>query len=49
MEKLGIVIGYDRRFLSKEAAKWAAETMASQGIPCLLLIGRHPLPCYVYS
>lgn len=26
----GFVIGYDRRFLSEEAAKWAAEVMAGK-------------------
>ena len=27
-----IVIGYDRRFLSKEAVKWACEVFAAEGI-----------------
>ena len=33
----GFVIGYDRRFLSVEAAKWAAEVMAGEGIACKLV------------
>lgn len=31
-EESGIVIGYDRRFLSDTAAKWIAEVMAGNGI-----------------
>ena len=27
-------IGYDRRFLSREAAQWAAEVLAGGGNPC---------------
>ncbi|NLL66387.1 MAG: phosphoglucomutase/phosphomannomutase family protein [Clostridiaceae bacterium] len=49
VEKLGIVIGYDRRFLSKEAAKWAAETMASQGIPCLFINRQAPTPLVMFT
>ena len=33
----GFVVGYDRRFLSVEAARWAAEVMAGEGIPCKLV------------
>ena len=33
----GFVIGYDRRFLSEEAAGWAAEVMAGQGILCRII------------
>ena len=28
----GIVIGYDRRFLAKEAMQWAGEVFAAEGI-----------------
>ena len=28
----GMVIGYDRRFLSKEAVKWACEVFAAENI-----------------
>lgn len=35
-------IGYDRRFLSREAAEWAAEVMAGEGIH-VLMINREPL------
>ena len=31
-EENGIVIGYDRRFLSDMASKWAAEVFAANGI-----------------
>ena len=30
-----IVIGYDRRFLSKESMQWAAEVFAAEGIQAL--------------
>lgn len=30
VEQEGIVIGYDRRFLSKEAVKWACEVFAAE-------------------
>ena len=32
VEEDGIVIGYDRRFLSKESVKWACEVFAAEGI-----------------
>lgn len=38
----GFVIGYDRRFLSREAARWAAEVMAGECIPCRLITGKRP-------
>ncbi|HPB39477.1 MAG TPA: phosphoglucomutase/phosphomannomutase family protein, partial [Flexilinea sp.] len=34
---LGLCIGYDRRFLSKEAAHWAAEVFAARQIPCYVI------------
>ena len=30
----GMVIGYDRRFLSKETVKWTCEVLAAEGICC---------------
>ena len=30
----GLCIGYDRRFLSKEAVMWACEVFAAEGIRC---------------
>ncbi len=44
----GIVLGYDRRFLSKEAMRWAAEIFAGEGI-CSYLINRSsPTPLIMY-
>lgn len=45
----GIVIGYDRRFLSKEAAKWAAEAMAAQGILCFFINRQAPTPLVMFT
>ena len=30
----GLVIGYDRRFLSKEAVMWCCEVLTAEGIVC---------------
>ena len=40
----GFLIGYDRRFLSREAAHWAAEVMAGAGIPCMVVEREAPPP-----
>lgn len=45
----GFVIGYDRRFLSKEAAKWAAEVMAGEGIFCRILDREAPTPLIMFT
>ncbi|MBE6830519.1 MAG: phosphoglucomutase/phosphomannomutase family protein, partial [Ruminococcaceae bacterium] len=45
----GFVIGYDRRFLSEEAAKWAAEVMAGEGIPCRLIDRESPTPLIMFA
>lgn len=45
----GFVIGYDRRFLSKEAAKWAAEVMAGEGILCRLIDRESPTPLIMFT
>ena len=37
MAQRGFLAGYDRRFLSKEAAHWAAEVMAGAGVPCMVV------------
>lgn len=44
----GIVIGYDRRFLSKEAMKWAAEVFAAEGIKSYLINKSSPTPLIMY-
>ena len=43
------VIGYDRRFLSREAAQWAAEVMAGEGIHVLLVNRSAPTPLIMFS
>lgn len=45
----GFVIGYDRRFLSEEAAHWAAEVMAGQGIFCRVIKRESPTPLIMYA
>ena len=48
VEQEGIVIGYDRRFLSKEAVKWACEVFAAEGIPCLFVNRSSPTPLIMF-
>ncbi|MDR1664423.1 MAG: phosphoglucomutase/phosphomannomutase family protein, partial [Clostridiales bacterium] len=43
------VIGYDRRFLSREAAEWAAGVMAAQGIHTFLIRKEAPTPLIMYT
>ncbi len=40
----GIVIGYGRRFLSKETVKWICEVMAAEGIHCYFVCRSVPTP-----
>lgn len=44
----GIVIGYDRRFLSKEAVKWACEVFAAEGIRCWFVNRSSPTPLVMF-
>ena len=44
----GIFIGYDRRFLSKEAAIWASEVFAEEGIKCYFINRSSPTPLVMY-
>lgn len=44
----GIVIGYDRRFLSKEAMQWAAVVFAKEGIKAKLVNKSAPTPLIMY-
>ena len=44
----GIVLGYDRRFLSKEAMRWAAEVFAREGITSYLINRSSPTPLIMY-
>lgn len=37
-----VMIGYDRRFLSPEAARWVAEVLCAHGMTVLFRTGRCP-------
>jgi phosphomannomutase/CTP:molybdopterin cytidylyltransferase MocA len=49
IEKRGVIIGYDRRFLSKQAAEASAEVFAGNDIPAILLIEDAPTPLITYA
>ena len=54
MEKEGhggreIVIGYDRRFLSKESTHWAAEVLAGNGFRVFMVARSSPTPLIMYT
>ena len=44
----GIVIGYDRRFLSKETVYWSAEIFAAQGIHVMFINRSAPTPLVMF-
>ena len=44
----GIVIGYDRRFLSKEAMRWAGQVFAKEGIKAYLINKSAPTPLVMF-
>ncbi len=44
-----IVIGYDRRFLSKESAHWAAEVLAGFGFRVFMVARSSPTPLIMYT
>lgn len=44
----GIVMGYDRRFLSKEAMQWAAVVFAAEGVQAHLINKSSPTPLVMY-
>ena len=48
-EKRGVLIGYDRRFLSEQAAEAAAEVFAGNNIPTTLLTEDAPTPLITYA
>jgi phosphomannomutase len=48
-EKHGVLIGYDRRFLSKQAAEASAEVFAGNNIPAILLSEDAPTPLITYA
>ena len=44
----GIVIGYDRRFLSKESMRWCGEVFAAEGIRAMLVNKAAPTPLIMF-
>lgn len=46
--EMGIVLGYDRRFLSKEAMRWAGEVFAAEEIKSYLINRSSPTPLIMY-
>lgn len=44
----GIVLGYDRRFLSKEAMIWAGQVFAAEGITAYLINRSSPTPLIMF-
>lgn len=49
VEGPGFVIGFDRRFLSREAAQWAAEVMAAEGIHTYFIPREAPTPLIMFT
>ena len=49
LEKRGVIIGYDRRFLSQQAAEASAEVFAGNNIPTILLPEDAPTPLITYA
>lgn len=48
VEKIPVVIGYDRRFLSKEAMIWIGQVLASDGITAYLVERSSPTPLIMH-
>ena len=48
-EKRGVIVGFDRRFLSKQAAEASAEVFAGNNIPTILLPEDAPTPLITYA
>ena len=44
----GIIIGYDRRFLSKETMRWCGEVFAAEGIHAMLVNKAAPTPLIMF-
>ena len=44
----GMIIGYDKRFLSKEAMKWSGQVFATEGIKTMLVNKAAPTPLIMY-
>ncbi|MGZ4974895.1 MAG: NTP transferase domain-containing protein [Limisphaerales bacterium] len=48
-DRRGVVVGYDRRFLSRQAAEASSEVFAGNNIPCVLLPEDAPTPLINYA
>src|ERR1035441_10038610 len=48
-QSCGVLIGFDRRFLSRQAAQAAAEVFAGNQIPAILLTEAAPTPLITYA
>lgn len=48
-EKIGMCIGYDRRFLSREAAIWFSEVMAGEGVKLYFVNLAAPTPQIMFT
>lgn len=46
--RMELVIGYDRRFLAKEAVQWAAEVLAAEGITVHFVNRSSPTPLIMF-
>ena len=49
LDRRELIIGYDRRFLSEEAAQWAAEVLAGYGVPCAVIHRQSPTPLVMFA
>jgi hypothetical protein len=49
IEKQGVLVGYDRRFLSDRAAETAVEVFAGNNIPVIMLREAAPTPLITYA
>ena len=49
LEKRGVILGYDRRFLSKQAAEASAEVFAGNDVLAILLTEDAPTPLITYA
>lgn len=48
VDQKGLCIGYDRRFLSKEAVMWACEVFAAENITCWFVNRSSPTPLIMF-
>ena len=49
LERRGVIVGYDRRFLSRQAAEAAAEVFAGNNVATILLTEDAPTPLITYA